>query len=486
MNYSIKNRLMLIIVMTNLLSLFIAGAAFFAIDYSRFKDTYLSELKTLAEVIGKNSVAALDFNDKETAVEILGLLRAVPHVERAALYTASRELFVQYQRNGDNSSWVPSSLGDAGHVFADNKLIFTAPVISGSRNLGYIYLNSDLASVQSKWYRYLMILVAMAILGLSISILLGARLRRSITEPVIGLSLLAHKVTQEKDYSVRAKKHFDDEIGVLVDSFNDMLEQIARREEERDKAVTELEKHRDHLEEMVNLRTAELEASNKELEAFSYSVSHDLRSPLRVIDGFSQALLEDYGDSLDETGKDYLNRVRSHAQHMAQLIEDLLQLARVTSHEYSVKKVDVSHLAETVVENLRSMEPDREVNIKIQQNMLIFGDERLLEVAMENLIGNAWKYTSKQANPIIEVGATEGNNKQTYFVKDNGVGFDMRYVDNIYLPFKRLHKAEQYPGSGIGLATVKRIIDRHGGHLWAESEPGKGSVFYFDLSAVSP
>ena len=250
---------------------------------------------------------------------------------------------------------------------------------------------------------------------------------------------------------------------------------------ERKQAEVELQKYRDHLEELVEQRTTELTAVNKELESFSYSVSHDLRAPLRGIDGFSQALLEDYPDKLDEQGKEYLQRVRSATQRMGELIDDMLNLSRVTRSEMRCETVDLSTLARTITAELQKTQPGRQVEFVITEGLNVNGDARLLRVALENLLGNAWKFTGKQPKARIEFGVTRHEEKPVYYVRDDGVGFDMTYVDKLFAPFQRLHSAEEFPGTGIGLATVQRIILRHGGKVWAEGAVGKGATFYFTL-----
>lgn len=250
---------------------------------------------------------------------------------------------------------------------------------------------------------------------------------------------------------------------------------------EKVKALQDLELHRDHLEDLVQERTAKLEDVNKELESFSYSVSHDLRAPLRAIDGFSLAILEDYADKLDAEGQNILQRVRRGAQRMSSLIDDLLQLSRVTRHEILRDVVDLSVLANAVLGRLEESEPDREVEQTVAPGIKVEGDGHLLQIVLDNLLGNAWKYTGKKGEPKIEFGLAEQDGERAYFVKDNGVGFNMNYADKLFGAFQRLHKEEDFPGTGIGLATVQRIIHRHGGRVWAEAKEGKGATFYFTL-----
>ncbi|MGC2456822.1 MAG: CHASE3 domain-containing protein [Gallionellaceae bacterium] len=238
----------------------------------------------------------------------------------------------------------------------------------------------------------------------------------------------------------------------------------------------------EQLNDEITRNATQVEAANKELEAFSYSVSHDLRTPLRAIDGFSQALLEDYADRLDDQAKDYLNRVRGATQRMGHLIDDMLTLSRVTRAEMRRGTVDLSALAADVLAELQKSEPRRKVDWRIESGLVAEGDAQLLRVALVNLLGNAWKFTGKTANAKIEFGAMRNTDGTTgFFVRDNGAGFDMAYADKLFGAFQRLHLASEFPGTGIGLATVQRIIHRHGGRVWAEGAVGKGATFYFSL-----
>jgi light-regulated signal transduction histidine kinase (bacteriophytochrome) len=234
-------------------------------------------------------------------------------------------------------------------------------------------------------------------------------------------------------------------------------------------------------EEALKQSNVELEATNKELEAFSYSVSHDLRSPLRSMEGFSSALLEDYTDKLDDQGKKYLGYIKESSDLMGRIIDDLLKLSRVTRSDMNYEDADLSEIARKIAADLEKADPNRKVKVKIAPGLTAKGDINLLRLALENLIGNAWKFTSKTASPQIEMGVTSKNGKRAFFVRDNGAGFDMAYADKLFKPFQRLHKTVDFSGTGIGLATVLRIIRRHGGEVWAESQVGKGATFYFTL-----
>jgi light-regulated signal transduction histidine kinase (bacteriophytochrome) len=226
----------------------------------------------------------------------------------------------------------------------------------------------------------------------------------------------------------------------------------------------------------------ELEGANRELEAFSYSVSHDLRAPLRTIDGFSQILLEDHADQLDEEGEDYLGRVRAASQHMDNLIDDLLDLSRVSRGPLRKETVDLGAMATGIVEELERSQPEREVEFVTEEGITAFADANLLAVALENLLNNAWKFTSREERARIEFGSTtDEGGERVFFLRDNGVGFDMAYAGKLFGAFQRLHATEDFEGTGIGLATVARIVRRHGGRVWAEGDAGEGATFFFTL-----
>ncbi|MDH5727850.1 MAG: PAS domain S-box protein [Gammaproteobacteria bacterium] len=256
---------------------------------------------------------------------------------------------------------------------------------------------------------------------------------------------------------------------------------IMRDISESEQILAELQHYKLHLEDLVEQRTVELCNLNQELEAFSYSVSHDLRAPLRSIDGFSQALLEDYSDSFDELATDYLWRLRRASQHMGELIDNLLILSRVTRYDLSFTTVNLSQLCQKIIPEIVQLDPSRRVNWLIPDNISCWCDEKLCEILLMNLLSNAWKYSAREAQAEIEFGVKMIDQETVFFIKDNGVGFDMAYVDKLFVAFQRLHGGDEFKGTGVGLATVYRIITRHHGRIWAEASVDQGACFYFTL-----
>jgi signal transduction histidine kinase len=260
--------------------------------------------------------------------------------------------------------------------------------------------------------------------------------------------------------------------------------ELAQRAEQLRRQAELLRRSEHEARELAEARAelvADLEHKNRELESFSYAVSHDLRAPLRRIESFSRAVVDSQGDRLDEDGRRYLERVGEASRQMGELIDNVLYLARVSRAELRQQEVDLSAIAAAVIDRLREAEPEREVEVRIRPAMMVLGDGQLLRIALENLLGNAWKFTAREPAARIELGQAQVAGEPTYFVRDNGAGFDMAYVDKLFTPFQRLHLASEYPGSGIGLATVQRIIHRHAGRVWAEGLSGQGATFHFTL-----
>jgi signal transduction histidine kinase len=462
-------------------ALVIACVSFIGYDVVVSREATAHDLSIQAQVAASNSVAAILFNDPGSAASTLAAFKSAPNIIWAAIRTADGQPFAEYWRG--HKAQIPDlpaipADGTEARRFTNRDVVEARTIVSEGKCIGFIYIETDRRRFYARLERYALIVAAVLVASLFVALAISSGFQKSIAGPIVNLAGIARAVSRDKDYSVRANPvGGGDELAVLVEAFNAMLAQI----QERDGALREA---RDGMEKKVEERTEQLTAANKELEAFAYSVSHDLRAPLRGIDGFSKILLDDYAGKFDENGERYLHRIRAGAQRMGTLIEDLLNLARVTRGDFHKATLDISSLARDVLDELQSAQPERQVTLGIRAGLEAEADPGLVRIVLDNLLGNAWKFTSKRASARIDFGEIERNGTWAYFVRDDGAGFDPAHADKLFGVFQRLHAMEEFPGTGIGLATVQRIIHRHGGRIWAESEKGRGATFYFTLSGA--
>ena len=491
---SVRHKLFVGVLLTSIAALLVTGASLMAYDLHNLKTTLADDLSTQAELIGRACVPALQFDDPKTADSNLALLQARPMIDAAALYSSKGAIFGSYSRAGAGPAQFPTLPGDDAIVFDGENITVTRRIVDNNEILGSLYMHAHY-NLYQRVRNYTGIVLAVSSLALLISLILSTWLQATVTRPIQDITKVAQQVIEKRDYSPRAHKTTDDEIGYLVDAFNRMLTEIGARAEaqeasnlelarevaERKSAEDEILRLNRDLEARVQERTNKLQEINSELEAFSYSVSHDLRAPLRAIDGFSQALLTEFGAQTDEKMRHYLQRIKAGTARMGQLIEDLLNLSRISRLELLWREVDLSALADQVVQDLQQRDPERKVTVSIWDDITVQADQRLLRVALENLLGNAWKFTGKTGEARIEFGMLQEGERRIIFVRDNGAGFDMAYADKLFGAFQRLHGMHEFPGTGIGLATVQRIVMRHGGRIWCQAAPGKGATFFFTL-----
>ena len=475
---SFQQKLGLVVLGTTLVALLVAMGAMVAYDLRLYHRGWIADLNTQAELLARTSAAALAFDDERAARENLALLRYRPEVHAAAIYDERGRLFASFSTGKQAFPELPEA--DGVRIRRGEIVVFRR-IVNNREILGTVYLRGEY-ELYERLLGYLGIAGLVALAALLVAYGVSRWLQRAVTRPLAAIARAAKEVSDKGNYSVRVDRLGDDEVGYLAGTFNHMLAQIETSTRELQRSNAEVLRLNAELEQRVAERTSQLEYTNRELEAFCYSVSHDLRAPLRSIDGFSQALIEDFPREVPEEAQRYLGRIRSATQRMAQLIEDLLNLSRVSRGELQRQEIDVGEIARHVVAELQQRDPGRRVAVTIWDGMHANADGRLVRTALENLVGNAWKFTARCDAPRIEIGALADGARATFFVRDNGAGFDMAYADKLFGAFQRLHSVNEYAGTGIGLATVQRIVHRHGGRVWADAKPGKGAVFYFTLA----
>lgn len=474
---SISDKFMRMTILVSGVALLLAYVSFLVYDLYSLRQELMNAMATEANIMGANSVTALLFDDKQAAENTLSALRNAPQVRAAVILRPDGTEFARYLRTTSIQFELTNHLdpGETQRYWTKGR-----DILLGSRirfqggQVGTVYLDAETGDVARRAERFGLISAGMLIICFAIALLATSAVRHLVTDPLTGLAETAQIVTRERDYSVRARiPPNSDELSFLVQSFNEMLEQI----QARDRA---LEATRSDLERRVEERTAELSATNKELEAFSYSVAHDLRGPLQHINNIG-FLLQHTSEGLNEEGRMLVDRLLQGSGRMSVLIDDLLNLSRASSHPLHRTLIDLSHIAGAVAARLQADNKERHVRFIIAKGARVFADDGLMQVVLDNLLGNAWKYTSKTESAEIEFGYTEEESGTVYFVRDNGAGFNPRYADRLFRPFQRLHSQSEFTGTGVGLATAYRIITRHGGKIWATGNVDQGATFFFSV-----
>ena len=501
-NISIKRKLTAIIMLTSCIVLFLASVAFIANDLVAFRRQMMEDLSILAKIIGINSTAAMVFNDQKSGAETLAALEAQAHIMTACIHMKDGSLFAGYSINccpdldslppeidGHNFGVDPpelSKLIEKDSHFGKNYVAVLKPILFDGERIGTIYLQSDLKAFYShlKWHAGAFVVIMLA--SSLVVLLLSSTFQRLISEPILFLAQTMKKVSEEKNYSVRVEKQSNDEVGILNDGFNEMLEQIQARDKK-------LEQHGMELEKQVSMRTAELSESNQELERsntelqqFAYIASHDLQEPLRMVTSYVQLLERRYKEKLDADAHDFIAYAVDGANRMQILINDLLSFSRVGTQGKDPEATDCETVLTSTLANLQIAIKESGAVVTHDPLPTVMADNMQLGQLFQNLISNAIKFHGKEP-PAVHISAKIQNSKSeisnmwVFSVRDNGIGIDPEYAVRIFVIFQRLHGKAEYPGTGIGLAVCKKIVERHGGRIWMESEQGKGSTFYFTM-----
>jgi signal transduction histidine kinase len=462
-NLPLREKLILSGFVPSIVVLIAASAVFVAYDIFAFKQSLIGSLQGTAHFIALTTRAAVRFNQPEYANKILQGLASNNDVTAACIYDEENNVFARYPSKLPDKSFPVLIRSEPPETPAD-KIWIWEPIELQNKKIGNVFVDAG-------YFRLLQRLriVSAGALGVVVVLLVAAyalasRLQRHISRPLSALAITAHRISEDRDYSVRVEPERGPEFAALTEAFNHMLSQIDARDAE------------------LQQRARDLEVANEELEAFTYTISHDLRSPLRSVAGFTQMLETQYQSNLDDEGRMLARRIRAGAERMGELIDDLLSFSRTGTEPLKLELCDPGAIARKVFDELISQGQPRKVDFQVDKMPLVQADPALLEQVYVNLLSNALKYSRNRTVAKIQAGAAPSEGKPAFFVKDNGVGFDMSHASHLFQVFHRLHKAAEFEGTGVGLAIVQRIISRHGGRIWPEAARDQGATFYFTLN----
>jgi len=474
---SVKRKLVVAAMLSATSALLLVSTALVVYDRMSQRQALAEDLSTLAEITGANCTAALTFRDRQAAEELLGSLRLKHGVRGAALLNPDGSLFARFGEveAGADPALAPAAdedRADSVVTFTRDRIRLLAPIRLEGETVGTLLLESDLDELDERLWRYVGIVSVLLLACSAIAFVVASGFQRVIAAPIVHLAEIAHQVSQDKNYAVRAQGTARDEMGVLIRAFNDMLAEIERRDER------------------LREQNAALERSNRELQDFAYVASHDLQEPLRKVQAFGDRLAAKAAGTLGPQGLDYIARMRNAAQRMQTLINDLLSFSRVTTRARPFVSVDLDRVAREVASDLEVRIEQTGAELRLRDLPAIEADPLQMRQLLQNLIGNALKFSRPEVLPLVEVTAelqpsSNGHQGERCILKvtDNGIGFDQKYLPRLFGIFQRLHSRASYEGNGVGLAICRKIAERHGGSITATSRPGEGTTFVVTLSA---
>ena len=452
---TIRQKLILILITTCSVAVFLSAIAFLVLSEFTLRNFLKEELNRLSSTIGYNAQAALEFHVEEDAQKLLAGLTIRPTIVFAGIYDSDKKPLAKYIRKGLSLKIPNPPLSRAGYSEMSDMLSLSQPVLQENELLGYVYLRDDMSQIHQLRLQTVGMVLLFLMAALIVAYLLLLRLQSLISGPIIHLAETARLVSDDKNYSLRAKQESSDEVGFLIESFNSMLEQI-------------------------ELRDADLVRSNRELEQFAYVASHDLQEPLRMITSYLQLLQRRYVGKMDEDADEFIGYAVNGAKRMQVLIQDLLSFSRVGTRKMELQEVDVRKMLGVILSTIRPVIKEADAKIEVCDLPTIYSEPSLLSQLFQNLLTNAIKYRGEKI-PEVFIGVEQGNQEWVFSVRDNGIGIDQEFAEKIFVIFQRLHTKEEYPGTGIGLAICKKIVERLQGKIWFESVKGEGTTFFVSL-----
>ena len=496
---TIKYKLIAITMLTCFASLLLAGSGYVLWEWTNLRRIMARNLLTQAEMIAENCKAALAFEDAQDSLEILQALQVEPSIVLGCLYNRKNEVFVSYHNQQAGRNIQPPEFVIDGFEFNDGYLTVFKSIALEDEIIGAVCLRSDLQPMYAMLNRGVCIVISVLLLAFLAAYLVSSRLQRIISKPILDLADIAKDVSEKKDYSTRAVSRTNDEVGVLINTFNEMLEQIQQRD-------TALVKARDDLEERVNLRTADLTTANEqltrevaereksearqaellntiaktneELKDFAYIISHDLKAPLRGISTLTEWIVNDYADKFDDDGKEQMKLLSSRVCRMHNLIEGVLQYSRVGRVNEEQVQINLNELLPEVID---MVSPPENIAVTIENELpVITGEQTRIMQVFQNLISNAIKYMDKPEGQV-KIGCVEEENCWVFSVSDNGPGIEEKYFEKIFQIFQTLSSRDEFESTGVGLTVTKKIVELYGGRIWVKSNLGQGSTFFFSF-----